>query len=352
MIYLLLAVGFVLLVTGAETLVRGAARLAAGWGLTPLAIGLTVVAYGTSAPELSVSLHGAWTGRADLAVGNVVGSNIFNILVILGLSAAISPLAVARQIIRLDLWIMLALSALVALLSMDGRVGRLEGFLLLAGAISYTAWTVRAGAAAETSESGAEGAPASSVWRELLLVAAGLALLACGSRTLVDAATELARLLGVSELVIGLTIVAAGTSLPELATSTVAALRGQRDIAVGNVVGSNIFNILAVLGASAAVAPGGVAVAQAALRFDLPVMIAAASLCLPIFFTGMRIDRWEGLLMLSYYVAYVTYLALHAGASTDLASFEAAMLWCVIPITVATLAIMAWRSRERVGPQP
>ncbi len=311
--YLLIAAGFGLLVLGAEALVRGASRLAFRLGLTPLVIGLTVVAYGTSAPELAVSLQGAWAGRADLALGNVVGSNTFNVLMILGLSAVITPLAVARRIIRQDVWVMLATSVLAVLLSLDGKIDRLEGCLLLAGAAAYTTWTLRTGASEEDAE-GAQTVPASSLRRDLLVIAAGLALLVAGSRVLVYAATEVARVLGVSELVIGLTIVAAGTSLPELATSVVAAARGQRDIAVGNVVGSNIFNILAVLGSAAAFGPAGVNVAPAALRFDFPVMIAASAACLPIFFTRLRIDRLEGWLMLSAYGVYLTYLVLRSTA--------------------------------------
>ncbi|MDX1656258.1 MAG: calcium/sodium antiporter, partial [Candidatus Competibacteraceae bacterium] len=259
MTLVLFGLGFVLLVGGAEWLVRGASHLAAASGIPPLIIGLTVVAFGTSAPELAVSVQSALNGQADIALGNVVGSNILNVLLILGLAALIVPLTVSHQLIRLDVPLMIGVSLLVWLLSLDGSLGRLDGLLLVAGIIAYTAFSVIKGR--QESQGGDEfeqefGDPGrrGMAWN-LGLIAAGLALLVLGASWLVDGAVMMARYFGISELIIGLTIVSVGTSLPEIAASVVASLRGERDIAVGNVVGSNLFNLLLVLGVTATVAP-------------------------------------------------------------------------------------------------
>ena len=348
-----LILGLVILVIGAEALVRGASRLAAMLGVSPLVIGLTIVAFGTSSPELTVSVMSASAGQADIALGNVVGSNIFNILFILGLAAVIVPLIVAQQLIRLDVPIMIGVSVLLLFMGLDGRIGRMEGALLFVGILAYTVFQIiqsrREKNAAVKQEYEHEYAAApkkqTTTWAvNLLFIVVGLALLVLGSRWLVDGATEIATVLGVSELIIGLTIVAAGTSLPEVATSLIASIRGERDIAVGNVVGSNIFNILAVLGLSAIVAPNGVAVSNESLQFDIPFMIVTAVACLPIFFTGSAIARWEGWLFLGYYVAYITYLALYATRSPSLESFNMVMLLFVVPLTIVTLAVGQWRS--------
>lgn len=341
--------GIALLVGGAELLVRGASRLARSFGVSPLVIGLTVVAYGTSSPELAVSVRSALAGQADIALGNVVGSNIFNVLFILGLSATITPLVVPQQIVRLDVPIMIGVTVLLLGFAYDGRLSTLECAILLAGAIGYTAFVVRAsrGEAADVVDEYAGEFSASTTGRagvllQLALVAAGLFLLVLGARWLVDAAIAMARAIGVSELVIGLTIVAAGTSMPEVATSVLAALRGERDIAVGNVVGSNIFNVLAVLGLSGT-AGRGIDVAPAVLHFDLPVALAVAAACLPITLSGHRIARWEGGLFLAYYVAYTAYVVLAASSHDALPAFSAGMAWFVIPLTLATVLVVAWR---------
>ncbi len=348
------ALGLIALVAGAELLVRGASRLALSFGISPLVVGLTVVAFGTSAPEMAVSVQSAWSGQVDIALGNVVGSNIFNVLVILGLSALITPLVVHQQVIRQEVPVMIGVSLLLWALALDGGIGRGEGLLLAGLVVAYTILLIRqsrretAAAQAEVEAEYAEAFDgARPGWRDhwgaqVLLILAGLALLLLGSRWLVEAAVEFARYLGVSELVIGLTIVAAGTSLPEVATSVMAAIRGERDIAVGNVVGSNIFNILSVLGFSAVVAPSELAVAPALLAVDLPVMVAVAVACLPVFFTGARVARWEGLLFLLLYAAYSGYLVLRAGGYAALDEFSAAML-LTLPLVGLTLAILAWR---------
>ena len=348
--------GLGLLVLGAEWLVGGAARLAAGAGISPLIIGLTVVAFGTSAPELAVSVGSVLSGRADLAFGNVVGSNISNVLLILGASAIVTPLVVAAPLIRLEVPLMIGASVLVLVLGLDGVLGQADGVLLAAGALAYCLFQVRQSRREATDvkqEFAREfGDTATRPWLEVGRVVAGCALLVVGSGWLVGGAVGMARGLGVSELVIGLTIVAAGTSLPELATSVLAAVRGERDIAVGNVVGSNIFNLLLVLGTSAAIAPGGVAISPASLRFDLPVMIAVTLACLPVFASGHLIARWEGALFLSYYGAYLLYLGLDSTGHDALPFFNAAMVAFALPLTAITLTVVSlrtWRGTVQRG---
>jgi cation:H+ antiporter len=351
-------IGLALLIAGAELLVRGASRLAAALSISPLVIGLTVVAYGTSSPELAVSVRSSLTGQSDIALGNVVGSNIFNVLFILGLSALIRPLAVSRQLVRLDVPLMIGASMLLFILALDGNISRTDGLFLFACMVLYTVFVVRQGRSedgADQEEYATESLSSRHESKKGLFlqagyILAGLALLVLGSRWLVNGAVELARSLGISELIIGLTLVAAGTSLPEVATSVVAGLRSERDIAVGNVLGSNIFNIFGVLGLSSLFAPGGVKVAPAALNLDIPVMTAAALACLPIFFTGHGIARWEGALFFSYYIIYTLYLFLDAAGHDALPAFSAIMLEFVLPLSVVTLLVLLMRAhRHRTG---
>ena len=353
--------GLVLLVAGAEILVRGASRLAAVWGISPLVVGLTVVAFGTSAPELAVSIQAGLAGQSDIALGNVVGSNIFNVLFILGVSALVAPLRVSAQLVRLDVPLLVAISIILWLMVLDGRVGTFDALMLVAGIVAYTAFLIRAsrkevraggaGAAGdlvETVASRASANPRRGMIRDLVFVAAGLLLLIVGSNWLVDGAISMARAFGVSELIIGLTIVAAGTSLPEAATSVLATVRGERDIAVGNVIGSNIFNILAILGIAGLVS-GGLTAAPAVVGFDVPVMTAVAIACLPVFFSGHRIGRREGLLFVGYYVAYTTFLIMKATEHDALPVFSTVMLLFVVPLTILTLgvvAVHAWRAQR------
>lgn len=347
-----LVLGLIVLTIGAEALVRGASRLAAAAKISPLVIGLTVVSLGTSAPELAVSIRSALDGQADIALGNVVGSNILNVLLILGVAASITPLVVSVQLIRLDTPIMVAASLLVFWFGWDGRVSRFEGVILVAGLVAYIVFTVRLGrrdakrkelAQFEVEYGEASAAPPRPIL-DLLLVGCGLAALVLGAEWFVEAAVGMARSFGVSELVIGLTIVAFGTSLPEVAASVVASLKGERDIAVGNVIGSNLFNLLGVLGITATLGPQGVGVPQAALSFDLPVMIVVAFACLPIFFTGHVIARWEGFVFLGYYGAYTTYVVLAATKHDALATFGSVMVWYVLPLTALTLGVTTFRA--------
>lgn len=357
---MLLAAGFVLLIAGAELLVRGASRLAVLFGISPLVVGLTVVAFGTGSPELAVSMQSAWIGRADIAVGNVVGSNILNVLLVLGIAALIAPLRVSRQLVRLDVPLMIAVSLVFYLFAADGNIGRVEGLLLLFGIVAYSVFAIRKSrrevsqASASAASAMSESKPQHALGRSLgyaTFVLSGFGLLVLGAEWMVEGAVAVARVLGVSELVIGLTIVAVGTSLPEIAATVVAGLRGERDMAVGNVVGSNLFNILAVIGSSSLVSPVGLQVPSAALRVDIPIMLAAAMACLPIFLRGHRIDRWEGGLFLGYYFAYTIYLFLYATAHDALPAFSGLMLGFVIPLTVVTLGILLWRTYVRSGRQ-
>lgn len=354
--FIYLIAGLVLLVAGAEVLVRGAAKLAAQFGIPPLIIGLTVVAFGTSAPETAVSVQAALNGSGDLAIGNVLGSNIANVLLILGLTALIAPLIVSRQLIRLDVPIMIGASLLTFALAWDGHLSRLDGALLFACVLAYSAFLIVSSRQDKATndedefakEFGLHDRPKPYAWLiNLALIGLGLVLLVGGSNFLVEGAVSLARALGLSELVIGLTVVAIGTSLPELATSLLAALKGERDIAVGNIVGSNIFNLLCVLGLAALVSPLPISISPNALAFDFPVMITVAVACLPIFFSGYRINRWEGLLFLAYYLAYTLYLALFASGRPLAETFADAMLGYVLPLTGVTLLVIAGRAWHR-----
>ncbi len=345
--------GFTLLVLGAEVLVRGAARLAARFGISPLIIGLTVVAFGTSAPEMAVSTQSAFMGQGDIAIGNVIGSNIFNVLVVLGLSALIIPLVVSRQLVRFDVPIMIAAGFLAWFLALDGSYSRIDGLILFSCIIVYTGYliisSIKAFKAGKTLASDDEYTAdinphrfASLINIAYLLI--GLVLLVTGSNLLVTGAVSLAQALGLSELVIGLTIIAVGTSLPELATSLIAAWKGERDIAVGNIVGSNLFNLLAVLGLAGLASPENIAVARSAIEFDFPVMMAVMVACLPVFFAGYSINRWEGALFLGYYVAYTAYLIMQSNGEPFANTFADAMFGYVVPLTAITLFVIAARA--------
>ncbi len=303
---LLIVIGAILLYLGAEGLVRGSASLATRVGVSPLVAGLTIVAFGTSAPELSVSLSSALGGHADIALGNVVGSNIFNIAIILGIAALIQPLGIHLSVIRRDVPVMVACSAIAFALILYGSFSRLSGVGLLLGLACYLFLTVRSERlASRNSEADLVEKPPllSQSWGlDFLVLAAGLGILVFGSRLFVDGATTLAKTLGVSDAVIGLTVVAAGTSLPELATSVVAALRKQSDIAIGNVVGSNIFNVLCILGVTASVSP--IDASGIELR-DGCVMVLLSIILLPFALTGRRISRVEGAVFVGIYAVYL-----------------------------------------------
>lgn len=357
----LLFTGLLVLIVGAELLVRGASQLAAFFKISPLIVGLTIVAFGTSSPEMVVSVKAALSGHPDLVMGTNLGSTIFNILLILGLCAIVAPLTVSQQLVWYEVPIMIGAHLLLAFLVFigEGTINGWGGFLLFSGILVYTFLAIYKGKQ-ESAEVRSEYETAFSfkkqrwstltIAKQLGLIAAGLGLCVLGAGWLLESAVDLARALGVSELVIGITIIAAGTSFPELATSIIATIRGQRDIAVGNVVGSNIFNILANIGVAALVAPKGIAVAPAVMRLDLPVAIAACAACLPIFFTGHKISRGEGLLLICYYILYTSYLLLSARNHEWLPLFQTLMLYFVVPLTVIALIVELYR-QSRSQPQ-
>jgi cation:H+ antiporter len=358
--FLLFAGGLALLVLGANLLVRGASQLALSLGISPLVVGLTVVAFGTSAPEMAVSVGAVLDGKTDLAIGNVVGSNIFNVLFILGASALITPLLVNVQLIRQEVPIMIGGAVLLLLFALDGRLDWVDGAMLFGLMIAYTAFLIvqsrQETQAAKDEYAQANPTSASDAgdarWPvQVGLIVAGLAALVLGSDWLVTAAVAFAKALGVSDLVIGLTIVAAGTSMPEVAASITAAIKGERDIAVGNVVGSNSFNILGCLGLSGLVSgSAGLVVPESVLAFDIWVLLAVSAACLPVFMTGREIARWEGFVFIAYYGAYVLYLILAAQQHDALRGFAGVMMGFVLPITVVTLVVVLLRRPRPTAP--
>jgi len=338
----LVLAGLVLLIGGGEALVRGASTLAVRVGLSPLVIGLVVVSAATSTPELAVTTGALWRGEPGLAVGNVVGSNIANILLILGISAMISPLVIRRTVVRFDMPVMLGLSLLLVALSLDGNISVFDGVLLLAGLIFHAVMSVVVGrrqtthTPVVTSTMPINAMPV-KLWLAILLLVGGVGLLGVGAHLLVDGAVGIATALGVSGLVVGLTVVAIGTSLPELVTSIVALRRGERDMAVGNIVGSNIFNIGMVLGLPAIIFGEGIPVPSAAVALDLPLMLAATLALVPIAFTGFIVARWEGTLFVVLYGAYLAYVVLASTQHDALEGFTTVMLWFVLPLVAVTL---------------
>ncbi len=341
--------GLLLLIAGAELLVRAAVGLAARLQVRPLIIGLTVVAFGSSAPQMAVSLQATLAQNADIAVGSVIGSSIFNILVTLGLSALIIPLRVSRQLVRLDIPLMIGASLLVFVLAWNEELTQLDGALLLMALAVYLGLLLR-----QSRHSGRPhgiGVDVAQVsWpKSLSMMVVGLAMLIFAGHLLLGAAVEVATDLGLSERIIGLTIVAVSTSLPELATSLIAALRGQRDIAVGNVIGSNLFNLLGVLGVTALAAPSPLSVSPNALDFDLPVMLGVAVLCLPVFYSGYRVTRAEGLLFLGLYLAYGLHVVSFTTGMPLAGQLERLMLFYVLPALLAFLlfsSLRAWRRQH------
>ncbi|MEB0044238.1 MULTISPECIES: calcium/sodium antiporter [unclassified Pseudomonas] len=347
--------GLFLLIAGAELMVRAAVRLAARLHVRPLIIGLTVVAMGSSAPQMAVSLQATLADNADIAVGSVIGSSIFNILVTLGLSALIIPLRVSRQLVRLDIPLMIGASLLVFVLAWNEKLTRLDGVILLAALMLYLGLLLRQSRHSARPQTNHDDGPPAPWFSSLMMILVGLAMLAYAAHLLLGAAVSVATDLGLSERIIGLTIVAISTSLPELATSLIAALRGQRDIAVGNVIGSNLFNLLGVLGFTALVAPTPLSVSPNALDFDLPVMLGVALLCLPVFYSGYRVTRAEGLLFLGLYLAYGLHVVSFTTGMPLAEKLEHMMLFFILPALAAFLlftSLRAWRRQHHKREMP
>ena len=349
--------GILLLFLGGDQFVKGSVTIATVCGIPQLVIGLTVVAFGTSAPELFVSLSSIIQNADDLAVSNVVGSNIFNILVVLGCSSLVLPLQVENRLVRRDVPVLLAISSAAWGMASAGRMTWQAGVALLIGLAINTTWEVRSAREDHRADApaDAEEAPTLRIGRAmpvaLVQLLIGLALLVIGSRVLVSGASEAAAYLNVPQAVIGLTIVATGTSTPELITSVVATMKGRTDLAVGNVVGSCLLNLLMVLGASAAISgQSGLHVSAELISEDLPVMMFATLVCLPIFWSRRSISRIEGGILLSVYVLYLTDNVL---PRTELASwqdeFRFGALCIVLPIMIIVIVmqvLMHWRSRS------
>lgn len=338
---LLLAVGLLLLVVGGDLLVRGAGGLGRAAGISPLVVGLTVVAGSTSAPELAVSLDAALTGSPGLAVGNAVGSNIANALLVLGVAALIRTQRSGTGLLSFDVPVALGAAVLVLVLSLDGTLGRIDGALLMTGLTLYLFVAIRRGrevaevASPMGGPAGNAGSSPRRLLRDVVLLVAGIGLLVLGARWLVQAASEIAASLGFSDLVIGLTVVAVGTSLPEIVTSVIAALKGDRELAVGNVIGSNIFNLGAVLGLTGLVIP--IPVDPAAVRFDMPVMIGVTIAVAVILYTGSIISRVEGVVLVAWFLAYTGYLVLASESHEALPAYSTVLLYFCLPITVVAL---------------
>jgi cation:H+ antiporter len=341
-----------LLILGAELSVRAAVGLARILQTRPLFLGLTVVALGSSAPQMAVGLQAAFSGSSDIAVGSVVGSNIFNVLVTLGLSALIIPLRVARQLVRVDIPLMIAATALVTALSWNGVLSGLEGAILLLGLAGYLIVVLRQfahGTRHVHPVADKPRRPLRPLLMRLSMMIGGLVLMIYGSRFLVNAATVIAQDLGLSERVIGLTVIGIATSLPALMTSLIAALRGERDIAVGNVIGSNLFNLLGVLGATALISPEPLSISPNALDFDLPVMLVTAALALPMFYSGYRLTRLEGLLLLALYVVYGLHIVSFTTGMPLADRLERLMIHYALPVlgvAVAITTVRAWRRQH------
>lgn len=298
----IIVIGVAMVLKGADFLTEGASALARRMSVPEIIIGLTIVAAGTSAPELFVSLVSALSGTPDLAVGNVVGSNTMNCMLIVGTAAMVAPMTISRQTVKKDIPFSVAASVLLILIAFDSFLGRLDGILLLIGFAAFMTYTLRQVTTDKADEVQTETSP---IWKNVLFLLGGLVLLAVGSHVFVDHASELALALGVSEGVVGLTVVAGGTSLPELATSVVAARKGQSAIAIGNVIGSNVFNILLILGLTATISPMQI---QGITTIDMAVMLISVALVWLFSFTRFTVERWEGAVLVGGYLVYLCWL--------------------------------------------
>ncbi len=344
------AVGLIALIGGAELLVRSVSKLAVTLGISKLIIGLTVVAFGTSAPELAVSIRAGIDGNTDLMLGNIVGSNITNTLLILGLAALIIPLKVHVKLIRWDVPIMIFVTILVYILALNGSISFFECLLLTCILIAYLIFLIRQGGDTDFKIKAKEKRSPVKIFANSVMSISGFFILVTGAGWLINSSLIFAEMAGVSELTIGLTVVAIGTSLPEIVVVLIAAIRGEKDLAVGSIIGSNILNFLAVLGVSGLFIPGAIPVQEALIRFDLIILLVASIFCIPIFYTGHKIVRWEGILFLCLYFSYLFYLFLSSNDHGFVSVFTSIMLYFVLPVTLITLlviALMEWKKRFR-----
>lgn len=330
------------LVFGAETLVKHASALALKLGISALIVGLTIVAFGTGAPELAVGFYAAWTEHNNLLIGNVVGSNIANILLVLGIGAVLAPIAVNRQVLKLDAPVMIGASVLLCALAWDGQLSFIDGVLFILGLSLYLIYLFKTHKTDATEKTDTEQ-PSGRLITHILGITLGLILIIFGSQWLINSAVALAKAWGVSEAFIGLTIVAVGTSLPEIATTVMACLKGERDLAVGNVIGSCTFNILAVLGLSAMLSPSGITVSQEVLSIDLPILFLVSVGCLPLLFTNHILSRSEGVLFVGYYSLYTVYL-INYEMQSPLVQWISTSFWLgLLPLTALFIFIFSFR---------
>lgn len=345
MTVLLFIIGLAMLIGGAELFLKSVDKFGAAWSVSPVVMGLTVVAFATGAPELAISLQAAAEGRPDLVLGNILGSNIANILLILGVAGLVSPLKITNRIIKIDVPMVIAASVLLFVLAMDGSLTPLDGIIILFGLLLYSMFMYtqirKDRAANQLKEKREVGEPVTTLFygKYIFFLFAGLVFIVMGARFMVDSAVEIAGILGISELIIGLTIVSIGTSLPEVATSVSAVRRNDSDTAVANVMGSNLYNILLTLGLTIVIAPGVLDVSADAIKLDLPIMVIVAAACLPLFWPGKKLGRMEAGGFLFYYTAYLTYLTLLALRHPFKDTMEWWMVWVIIPFTVALIAI-------------
>jgi len=344
------ALGLVALIGGAEILVRSVSKLAVIIGISKLIIGLTVVAFGTSAPELAVSIRAGIDGNTDLMLGNIIGSNITNTLLILGLAALVIPLKVHVKLIKWDVPVMIFVTIIVYLFALNGYISFFECLILTFILIVYLIFLIRQGGDTNLKIRTKEKRKPTKIILHAILSIVGLYILVTGATWLINSSLIFAEMAGVSELTIGLTVVAIGTSLPEIVVVLIAAIKGEKDIAIGSIIGSNILNFLAVLGVSGLFIPGAIPVQEALIRFDLVILLIASILCIPIFYTGHKMVRWEGLLFLCLYFSYLFYLFLSSNEYDFLTVFTSIMLYFVLPVTLITLlilALMEWKRRFR-----
>jgi cation:H+ antiporter len=345
-----MVVGLLLLVLGGNLLVRHASNLAEIAGIPAVIIGLTVVAFGTGSPELFTSAYGRIAGEGGMALGNVVGSVIFNVFFTLGVSAIFAPMTVHSKLLSQEVPVVLVLSVVTVLFSLSGTIAKWQAGVLLLTFFVYTGWMAYQSYFDTIPAAGVDGDPETvpapgTHWAvSLFLVLVGLVCLVAGGRFFVTSAARLAASLGVSRELIGLTVVGVGTSLPELITSLVASLRGESDIAVGNVVGSNLFNLTVVLGCTGLLGTGGLPVPAQLMEFDMLVMIAGGVVCLPVMFSGRRLDRWEGVVFVLYYAGYIGYLVLQAAGVLSTPYAREALLLFVIPLSLFTMFVIGYRA--------
>ena len=341
--------GLAALLATAHLLVESAGRLGRRLGLRPMVIGLTIVAAGTSAPELAVVARAVAADDAELAIGSVIGSNIANLLLVLGLTACLGCVRVDRRAARLDIPVMVAASLLFALAALDGALGRVDGALMVTGMGAFMAWTIRSSRlphpAPQQSPAEHRRTERSQSPREVVGLVVGIVGLAIAARYVVSGAEGVGRVLGAPELLVGLTVVALGTSAPELVTTLLAALRGERDLAVGNAVGSNIFNILLVLGATGLLSSAPVAVAEDALQLDLPVLVATAIGCWLMVAWTHELARWHGALLVGSYVCYVAYLVMEASGAVSSLHPAAVLGAILVPLSVLAIAGVSHQRR-------